>query len=744
MAVSLRVVTYVVLLLSLWACSDEAVESSQQPSTARTSVADAVPATYVGSERCASCHEAEFARWQSSHHHAAMQPAAAGSNLGDFSAGPINVEGVVSSFSHDAGSLSITTDDELGNRRAFDVEYTFGIEPLQQYLLAYPDGRLQASALAWDSREASVGGQRWFHLQPDSSGKPLDVLHWTKTPFNWNTMCADCHSTAVKKGYDPVSKRYDTTFSEVTVGCEACHGPASAHVANPTDTALSSLPALDGQAQQINSCAYCHSRRSQLAEGFRPDKPFLDHYSPALLDAGLYHPDGQILDEVYVYGSFLQSKMHASGVTCSNCHDSHSAKLILEGDALCTQCHNEAGRADFPSLPLGKFDVAEHHFHDPAGDGARCVNCHMPSRTYMSIDDRRDHSFRVPRPDLSSLTQAPNACNACHAEQSSEWAAQAIATHFARSSGNEPQDLHFSQVISAARRGDAEVESQLAALAQSDVLSPIVRATLLSLTAQYSRGETSDAIRKGLRDAEPLVRIGALRGAMRWPIADRWQKASHLLNDELLAVRSEAARTLSSGYLELSPARQKLLAPHLTEYRTTLSLNADRAEAQSGIAALELARGNVQLGEEALEAALAINAQWVPALVNLADLYRNTQRDQQGGALLDRALLAAPEAPDVALAKGLWLVRQQRSDEALLAFEKAWTLAPQGIRFGYTYAIALNSLGNSARALEVIDAQLVGAPHNRSLLEAGASIARDAGLADKAQTYLRKLAARGS
>jgi len=518
-----------------------------------------------------------------------------------------------------------------------------------------------------------------------------------------------------------------------TVGCEACHGPASAHLEAPT---VNSLHAPTEQPAQLNSCAPCHSRRSQLAEGFQPDQPFLNHYSPVLLDAGLYHADGQILDEVYVYGSFLQSKMHASGVTCSNCHNSHSGQLIFDGDAVCTQCHNETGRSEFPSAPLGRFAGIEHHFHDPESEGARCVNCHMPSRTYMTVDERRDHSFRIPRPDLTALTQAPNACNACHSEQSSEWAARTIEEHT-----QARPEAHFSTVLAAARRAEPSAEAQLAVLAQSDLLAPIVRASLLSLSANYGRGESSDAIRRGLRAPEPLVRIGALRGSARWPPAERWRKASHLLKDKLLAVRSEATRLLSTDFAALSADQQKQLQPHIDEYLETLVLNADRAEAQSSIAALELARGNIQRAEMALDTALELNPQWVPALVNLADLYRDTNRDALGGELLDRALVAVPDSPDIALAKGFWLVRQQRNDEALLVFESAWSVAPDVPRYAFTYAIALNSLGKPTQALEVIDAQLEVNPRASSLLEAGFSIARDMGMADRAEAYQTRLSA---
>ena len=144
--------------------------------------------------------------------------------------------------------------------------------------------------------------------------------------------------------------------------------------------------------------------------------PFLDAYLPALLEPGLYHSDGQIDGEVYEYGSFLQSRMHAASVTCSDCHDPHSLKLRAEGNALCAQCH----------LPE-RFDLSAHHNHEPGSAGAQCVNCHMPTKTYMVVDARRDHSIRVPRPDLSISLGTPNACTPCHADRPAQWAAEAVA-----------------------------------------------------------------------------------------------------------------------------------------------------------------------------------------------------------------------------------------------------------------------------------------------------------------------------
>ena len=706
-------------------------ESADRPATA-TPVAEA---DYIGSASCAACHQTQHQAWMSSHHQKAMLEPSTGSVVGDFADAGFTYGGVASRFLSNESGYFVNTDGPDGELGDFEVAYTFGIEPLQQYLLSLPGGRLQALGIAWDSRSKTDGGQRWFHLHPDEQVDHRDVLHWTRDSQNWNYMCADCHSTNIRKNYDKQTNTYDTSFSEITVGCEACHGPASNHVGwATTGEGEKNLPSLAAQPEQINACAPCHSRRSQLAEEFRPQKPYLDHYLPALLDPGLYHSDGQILDEVYVYGSFLQSKMHERGVTCSHCHEPHSAELRIADDGLCTQCHSATGRSDFPTLPLAEYDSADHHFHAPDSAGARCVACHMPAKTYMEVDARRDHSFRIPRPDLTATLGIPNTCNGCHADQSAQWAQESIAKHF----GSEPTE-HYAPVLHAARRADPNVEPALAALAEDTSQPAIVRATAVSLMTAYGRGATAFALKNGLRDSSPLVRIGALRGAERWEPQRRWQEAEHLLDDPYLAVRVEAARVLSVVSGTLPPAEQSRLSKGIAEYLGTQSLHADRAEAQTNMATVFAAMGEPGRAEQALLEAMRLNPQWIPALANLADLYRATGRDVEGGPLLDRGIEAAPDSPDLLLAKALWLVRQQRTDSALPLLARATDLAPGNTRFAYVYGVALHSSGQSERAIGIFDAALVQAPGNRQLLEAAASIARETGDTAKMQGYLERL-----
>jgi tetratricopeptide (TPR) repeat protein len=682
------------LLLLLCACAQEEQAAAPATSSPTAPAAESVglaPAEYVGSEACKGCHAEQFASWQTSHHWYAMQPAEVGS-VAEVDEAFVAHERTTR-FERTDGAVSMTTDDVPGSNATFSVPYSFGVAPLQQFLIEAGDGKLQASIVAWDSRAEQEGGQRWFHLREDELIRPDDVLHWTQPSSNWNFMCADCHSTGVRKGYDVESRSYQTTWEELTVGCEACHGPASAHISAPADQ----LPlGLGDQAGQVNACAPCHSRRSQLAEEFQPSADFLDHYLPSLLEPELYHADGQILGEVYVYGSFLQSKMHQQGVRCSDCHEPHAGKLRLIGNGVCTQCHNPAGRQQFPTLSKADYDDPAHHMHEDGTAGAQCVSCHMRSETYMVVDPRRDHSFRIPRPDLTVSIGVPNACNDCHTSQSADWAAEILASKFG------PPDPHYGTVLAAARSADLSAESSLAELAGDLGRPGIVRGTALMLAGGYSRRMTSVAIEKGLRDSDPLVRIGAIRGAVRWAPDRQWAQLQRLLDDEHLAVRTEAARTLMPQLGNLPAQDRRRLGSALDEYHEVLSLNLDRAEGQTNLALFHVAKNDIVAAEAALEEALALNPQWVPALVNLADLYRATGRDSQGGDLLVRAVELVPDSPEALLARALWLVRQNRTDEALPLLKAAWEVS-RGARYAYVYGVALNDTGDRTAAVDLLE-----------------------------------------
>jgi len=680
-------------------------------------------AEYVGSATCAECHQAEYEAWRGSHHELAMSAVGPESVTGDFSATVAHGEMGPSEFRTEGDRFVVRTTGPDGEPSDFEVRFTFGTTPLQQYLLPLSGGRLQAFTVAWD-----VVDERWFHLQPPEL-KPDDDLHWTGPGHNWNTMCADCHSTHVVKNYDPETRTYGTTFAEVSVGCEACHGPGSGHVdqARSGTDAPTGILRLSGRDPEINACAPCHSRRSQLADGFIPHAPFLDYYSPSLLDDGLYFADGQIDDEVYVYGSFLQSRMHASGVTCSDCHEPHSARLRAEGNALCVTCHNEVGRPDFPTLPKGVFDHPDHHLHEVGSPGSLCVNCHMPERVYMGIDGRRDHSLRVPRPDLD--TGAPDACTGCHGDRDPDWAADVLREAFG------PPGEHFAPAFADARRGLPGKGATLAGIATDEVHAPIVRATALSLLSGYDGERVRRALAMGTRDPSPLVRIGAARGAAAWPPEALWRLARPLLEDELLAVRVEATPILAPVLGDLPAEDRALLQAGIDEYLDVLEFNADRPDAYTNRGNLHLAMGKTDLAEADYGQALELQPRWIPALVNLADLYRATGRDGLGGPLLARASRIAPEIPEVLVAYGLWMVRQGRHSEALQLLARAAASPTSHGRFAYVHAVALQSGGDSRAALAALDRGIALRPGDAQLLRTALGIAVQIDDEAKAREY---------
>ena len=544
--------------LAWWAVDQRRVAAGPSPSS-DAPVLRAL--SFVGSDKCASCHAREHARWLGSQHQRAMQHAAADTVRGDFEDSRFVYAGVTSSFLRRDDRFYIRTDGPDGRLADFELKYTFGVEPLQQYLVELSGGRLQAVSIAWDTRPKEEGGQRWFHLHPGENIDHRDELHWTRGSQNWNFMCADCHSTGLQKGYDPVTGNYHTTYAEMSVGCEACHGPGSAHlswassqqsgrggeVRNKGLTILLderrgvswSANAASGHPRrstprtterEIEVCAQCHSRRAQIAEGYEPGRAFLDHYLPALISPGLYHVDGQQQDEVYVWGSWLQSRMHSAGVTCSDCHDPHTQQLRAPGNAVCAQCHTAS-----------RYDTASHHHHATGSAGSQCANCHMPSREYMVVDPRRDHSLRVPRPDQSVALGVPNACNACHVERDATWAAAAVRAWLGRDAAGFQT---FAEDFAAADMGQAGADARLSKLAFDTAQPPIVRASALARLGTVGSVDPELA-RRAATDPVPLVRLAAVELAEALPPAARTRAFAPLLADPRLAIRIEAARVLA-------------------------------------------------------------------------------------------------------------------------------------------------------------------------------------------------------
>ena len=612
-----------------------------------------------------------------------MQLASDTTVLGDFADASLTVGGAASRFFRRDGKFVVQTEGPDGKPADFEILYTFGVAPLQQYLVALPGGRLQALSLAWDARPRPQGGQRWFGLYPGQTLPPGDPLHWTGRNQNWNFMCAECHSTGVAKNYDAASDSYATSWSEVNVACESCHGPASRHVDWATAGRLPrpdkgfafalhggegswgdfdargirrwSGPPRANPSEEV--CAPCHSRRRPLVSGAEPSPKFLDTHLPEFLDDGLYFPDGQIQDEVFEWGSFQQSRMHAAGVTCADCHEPHGASLRAPGNALCAQCHDPA-----------RFDRAEHHHHASDSAGSQCASCHMPSRTYMQVHVRHDHGFRLPRPDLSEKLGTPNACNACHADKTPRWAVQSLRDWGAASRLGEDRG---AETVAAARQGAPGAEKALAALASDERQSVILRATALSLLARAPGEAALNALTSGLRQDSPLLRLGALRGLSPYDPVIREKLGAPLRDDPIRAVRIEAGR--------LGPDHDSAA---LDEWIAAERLAEERPETHLNLGALAAERGKAPEAEAEFLEALALEPRLVPALLDLADLYRSLGRDLEAEAPLRRAVAAAPDDADAHYALALWLVRQKRLADARAEVREIARQRPGDARFG--------------------------------------------------------------
>ena len=517
------------------------------------------PASFVGRTECIECHQKEFNLWQSSHHDLAMQPANEKTVLGNFDNVQFIHKGVTSTFSKRNGKFLVRTEGPQGTLEEYPITYTMGVDPLQQYLIEFPKGRYQSLSLSWDTRPTDAGGQRWFHLYGEERIPHDDLLHWTGPYQTWNHMCAECHSTDLKKNYLSEEDRYQTTFSEIDIACEACHGPGSQHVSwarsveqgdsfeYPDNLGLV-LQLKDGQnvnwvfddgaviarrsqprqsTTELDTCARCHSRRSVIHEPYQHGRPLLDTHLPSLLDEILYYPDGQVQDEVYVYGSFLQSKMYHQGVSCSDCHEPHSLKLRASGDNVCTICH----------LPE-KFQAKSHHFHPPTSSGGSCVECHMPATTYMEVDPRHDHSFRIPRPDLTIKIGTPNACTNCHSDRSPEWAAAAVIEWYGPDRSNSS---HFGEVLQKGREGTSDAAADLVRLINDREQPAIVRASALRLLQGSVSRKTLPVIESALSNPDPLLRVAALSTLPAIEPQGRLHLAGPLLQDPIRAVRTESA-----------------------------------------------------------------------------------------------------------------------------------------------------------------------------------------------------------
>lgn len=738
-------------------------------------------ATYVGRQSCISCHQTEAAKFANSHHDKAMEIATPETVLGDFSGVELEHDGIRSRMYKEGERFMVRTEGPTGELTDFEVKYTLGVDPLQNYMVEFDRtpgmsedevARLQVLRITWDTRN-----KKWFYLSPPDVFEKLapdDELHWCGIGQRWNTMCADCHSTNVQKHFDERELRYRTTFSEIDVSCEACHGPGSTHVqlANRFSLfwdrhlgyGLTAKLKGDTNEAQVQACAECHARRQTLDSHYDPGDKFDDHYATALLDRLIYQADGQVEDEDFEHGSFLQSKMYHKNVRCTDCHDPHTAKLKHEGNKLCTSCHQH---------PEGKYDTPLHHHHKEGTPGASCVECHMPHTTYMELHARRDHSLRVPRPDFSVELGTSNACTACHLDQKKlreevrtaggklnadhlkqylnfvqaartgdetvvkelarldQWAADAIEKWYGKKPGKPDDPKPFAYALDAARRNDPQAPELLAAVVKSRVYPGIVRATALQEWGALGGGAMLKASQQQLDDANPMVRAVAATNIAQMNAEKRAELLLPLLKDQTFMVRRIAARGLVGTMDQLSSDDRSLLQLELNEWVRGLLANNDHAGAHLAIGDMRLQMRQFEAAQEAYQMAIAVEPQALGARTQLANLLEALAADQvipqeshagvrqevmtlrkQELELLKRDAERAPQLAIVHYRYGRELVTHNELTTSLTPLAKAVELEPTNAEYQLVYAQALFLNDQVDKAREQIESVLKREPQN--------------------------------
>lgn len=714
-----------------YACKDEKKASYKElPAKVQknvfTSTAQIPDAHFLGDQSCKECHQEQFDKWQGSHHDKSMQVATRETILADFKGEKFYSQGVHSRFYTKDGAFYANTEGPDGKNHDYKIEYVFGLTPLQQYIVKFPNGHYQCLRTAWDSEK-----NKWFDLYPDFKVVHSEWLHWSRGGLNWNNMCADCHSTNVRKNYKREDHSYDTKFAIINVSCEACHGPGKQHVEDVKtlgdtyrDTGTMQMTLETGPKELVDQCARCHMRREQVTDKFNFEGTMLDHYFPQLITANIYHEDGQILDEDYVYGSFVQSKMYHNDVTCTDCHDAHTLERKFEGNKLCAQCH-------VPET----YDTEKHHFHKIGSEGAQCINCHMTGKYYMGNDFRRDHSFRIPRPDQSVKYGTPNACTGCHTDKDDEWAEKKFIELYGK-----PDYVHFSDLLAPGLTQAPNALEALTQLAKDETFPEIARASAVKELSNYRNQITVNDLLHFLNDASPLVRASSIDALNEMANPEYLNYFLPLLNDEKRSVRVKAFNAL--GAMDVAAIPQKYQASYAKvkkEFFTYLDITSDFVGGRINRANYTLKKGNLQEAIKGYESALEIDNINNIVRTNLSNLYYQNGEFDKAEAAFKTIISQEPLFGATYYSYGLLLAELKRTPEAIVQMELATKYMPENTRVYYNLSLLYDSLHKTAKAEQTIIRGLKQEPNNENLLYLLAYHYANSGAPEKAKNIALKL-----
>jgi len=660
---------YVLLLFSLLiiSCNNN---SKKEKYTKVTKTATQYMDGYTGDEACIKCHQTEVDLWKGSHHDLAMQIANDETVLGNFNNVETIIDGVSYFFFKKRNDFLVRILEIDNSEKEYKIAYTFGVTPLQQYLIDFDKGRKQVLRVTWD-----VIQKKWYHQYKGDKIEPHDWLHWTESAQNWNTMCAECHSTNLKKNYLVEEDAFKTTYSIINVSCESCHGPAEKHLTwaeNKSEDKNSYI--LDGitQKNQLNQCVPCHARRVRLTEYMVPGTKFEDQYMVQNLSTNFYHGDGQIDEEDYVYGSFMQSKMFDEGVKCNDCHNVHSLKLKFDGNKLCLQCH----------VPK-TYESENHYFHQPNTEASLCINCHMTGKDYMGNDFRRDHSFRIPRPDQSEKYGTPNACTGCHDDKTNQWAANFIKKKF----GNK-RAPHFSDklLLSSQSNLNQSQRNQLDAFINDLTYPEIARATVIE-NLDYYTTEQYEALFIALKNSSAQVRYHALMKFRNLAPQERVSIALECMKDPVKLVRIGAAQLLI-GFDEntLSGIDKQNFIAARSELETMLFTNADFSTGRFQLADYYFQNNDINNAIKHYEMALQKDSLLLPVYSNLATSYSLNNDFENASKTLEKWIVLDVENSRPHYLKGLLNFESNNNEIAISELKIAIKLNPSDTRSMYNLA----------------------------------------------------------
>ncbi|MEO7766057.1 MAG: multiheme c-type cytochrome [Ferruginibacter sp.] len=703
---------------------------------------------YTGSDKCQSCHPKEFELYKTSDHFHAMDSALPANVKADFNNARFIYNNDTTFFYTKEGRYYVRTTDTTGIKKEFEISYTFGWKPLQQYLVQFADGRIQVLPFCWDTREKEKGGQRWFHLYGKEKITPDDELFWMGYNQNWNYMCADCHTTNYKKNFNLSQNSFHSTWSEQRVSCESCHGPASEHLEwtknrDASVTYMGFNMSISQKSIQwemnavkqtqlpvtvikndtlIETCARCHARAVRFSDEYVHGNSLLQTHLPSTTGPASYFIDGQIKEEDYEYGSFLQSKMYAAGVTCINCHDAHSMKIKATGNSLCGNCHSPA-----------KYDGSQHSFHKVDGKGNQCVSCHMPVTTYMLVDDRLDHSIRIPRPDQSLTMGTPNACNKCHSDKTVQWAAKNFNKWF----GEKTKDIqNYASLLHNISQYINESEPSLFQLLSSKNYPAIIKATAMEQYGYYTSAKVSKLIFEELKNSNPLLRLSALKALSAYPTEKAIPYVTPLLYDSVVSVRMEAMSLLAPGFAKLMGDESNRFYAVMNEYMNVQEQMSHRPEGFFNRAIIKAYIGDFESATQLYISCLQRFPNFVQAYINLIDLYRQQDKEGEAKKMIEAGLKKHSGNPFLHYASGLWYIRKKDNVNGLAELKKAAFSGPQDPQITYAYAVGLYSTGEAAKAIQVLEKFGAKYGNQPSILDGLISICMDAKQTGKANKYL--------